>query len=75
MDYKRPRDDILLVTIYAGHSSGHGDMIIIDDNLYEADFEYFQLTIVEISLPRGITIVPGSSNTATVRIADNERKY
>ena len=60
------------VTIPAGQTSVSFDVAIIDDNILETT-EDFTLTIIQSSLPTGVT--RDNPFRATVTIQDNDREY
>ena len=59
------------VTFTAGQTSVPFDVAIIDNNILEAN-EDFTLTIIQSSLPDGVT--RGNPFRATVTILDNDRE-
>jgi len=59
------------VTFTAGQTSATFDIVIVDNNILEAN-EDFTLTIVQSSLPTGVT--RGNPGSATVTILDNDRE-
>ena len=60
------------VTIPAGQTSVSFDVAIIDDNMLETT-EDFTLTIIQSSLPTGVT--RDNPFRATVTLQDNDREY
>ena len=72
IDYQYLRNDYMQVVISGGADKVPFNITVKDDNILERN-EIFRLSIVDISLPHGITI--GSRRSAEVVIHDDDRKY
>ena len=70
VDYQLPRDGYLQVIVSGGADRVPFNITVNDDNILERA-EIFQLSIVDESLPHGVTV---GSKHAEVVIYDDDRK-
>ena len=71
VDYQFPRDGYIQVIVSGGVDRVPFNITIKDDNTLERA-EFFRLSIVDVSLPSGVTV--GSRHSTEVVIYDDDRK-
>lgn len=72
IDYVFPRSGYIRVIFPAGITSVSLSIRVIDDEIIER-IEYFNVSIVDLSLPDGVTVAGSSS--VSVNILDDDSKY
>lgn len=71
-DYVFPRSGYIRVIFPAGIVSVSVPIRLIDDEIIEGT-EYFNVSIVDVSLPHGVTVA--GSPSASVNILDDDSKF